>query len=143
MWRPVAYEVDFIDEDAFNAVLSKFGHKAIARLNTLLKRMENPQHHDSRGHDYRKLQGKHAEKVSLYEVKDDYGPGYRVYFGYRNGDRVVMIAGVGTKNTQRRDISNASSTLEQWDSEQARIQRGGSQDHQSRGNQRRGTCGVC
>lgn len=134
MWRPDAYEVDFVDEDAFDAVLAKFGHKAIARLNTLLKRMENPRHHDSRGRDYRKLRGKRAEEVGLYEVKDDYGPGYRIYFGYRNGDRVVMIAGVGTKGTQRRDIPNASSTLERWDSEQARIQRRGSQDHQPRGN---------
>ena len=39
----------------------------------------------------------------LYELRIDYGPGYRVYFGlFRN--RVVILLGGGTKRTQQRDI---------------------------------------
>lgn len=42
----------------------------------------------------------------LYELRIDYGPGYRVYFGlFRN--RVVILLGGGTKRTQQRDIVRA------------------------------------
>ena len=39
----------------------------------------------------------------LYELRIDYGPGYRVYFGlFRN--TVAILLGGGTKGTQQRDI---------------------------------------
>lgn len=42
----------------------------------------------------------------LYELRIDYGPGYRIYFGlFRN--RVVILLGGGTKGTQQRDITKA------------------------------------
>jgi len=42
------------------------------------------------------------------EVRIDYGPGYRIYFG-REGDKIVVLLGGGTKQRQRRDIENARS----------------------------------
>jgi len=42
----------------------------------------------------------------LFEYKIDFGPGYRVYFG-KDGDRVVILLGSGTKKRQQHDISAA------------------------------------
>lgn len=40
------------------------------------------------------------------ELKIDFGPGYRVYFG-REGDVVVVLLGGGDKKRQQRDIGEA------------------------------------
>lgn len=41
--------------------------------------------------------------AGVFEYKIDFGPGYRVYFG-KDGDRLVILLGGGTKKTQDRDI---------------------------------------
>lgn len=40
------------------------------------------------------------------ELKIDFGPGYRVYFG-RDGAEIVILLGGGTKQRQQRDIAAA------------------------------------
>ena len=40
------------------------------------------------------------------ELRIDFGPGYRVYFG-RSGRTVVVLLGGGSKRTQKADIRNA------------------------------------
>ncbi|MGH7052960.1 MAG: type II toxin-antitoxin system RelE/ParE family toxin, partial [Stellaceae bacterium] len=40
------------------------------------------------------------------ELRIDYGPGYRVYFGHRGPEIVVLLCG-GDKSTQDRDIERA------------------------------------
>ena len=40
------------------------------------------------------------------ELRIDYGPGYRVYFG-REGNTIVILLCGGQKRTQRRDIKTA------------------------------------
>ena len=74
-WRPDKYEVDFVDEHAFDAALEGFSDTDADRLLTLLKRMEYPQHHDSRRKDYKKVRGKAAEEVGLHEVRAHSGRG--------------------------------------------------------------------
>ena len=44
----------------------------------------------------------------VIELRVDYGPGYRVYFG-RDGDQVVLLLLGGDKRTQSRDIDEARS----------------------------------
>lgn len=44
------------------------------------------------------------------EFKIDYGPGYRVYYGKRGSNIVVLLAG-GTKKGQEKDIKKA---IEYW-----------------------------
>ncbi|MCX6597166.1 MAG: type II toxin-antitoxin system RelE/ParE family toxin [Acidobacteria bacterium] len=39
----------------------------------------------------------------VFELRIDFGPGYRVYFG-KDGPRVVVLLAGGTKKTQIRDI---------------------------------------
>ncbi len=42
----------------------------------------------------------------LFECRIDFGPGYRVYFG-KDGERLVILLGGGTKQRQKRDIVDA------------------------------------
>jgi putative addiction module killer protein len=42
----------------------------------------------------------------VFEFKIDFGPGYRLYFG-RDGERIIILLGGGTKKRQQRDIEAA------------------------------------
>lgn len=42
----------------------------------------------------------------VWEIRVDYGPGYRVYYG-EDGPRIVLLLCGGDKGTQRRDIRKA------------------------------------
>lgn len=42
----------------------------------------------------------------VYELRLDFGPGYRVYFG-KDGEQLVILLGGGTKKRQEADISAA------------------------------------
>jgi putative addiction module killer protein len=42
----------------------------------------------------------------LFECRIDVGPGYRVYFG-KDGERLVILLGGGTKKRQQHDINAA------------------------------------
>ena len=44
--------------------------------------------------------------AGVYEKVIDFGPGYRVYFG-KDGDRLVILLGGGTKKRQQADIRDA------------------------------------
>jgi putative addiction module killer protein len=48
--------------------------------------------------------------AGVYEYRIDFGPGYRIYFG-KDGDRLVILVGGGTKNRQENDITLA---LDRW-----------------------------
>ncbi len=54
--------------------------------------------------------GNHSNAKSLgsglFELKIDFGPGYRVYFG-KDGDRLIILLGGGTKKRQSDDIKTA------------------------------------
>src|SRR6202049_3509243 len=46
----------------------------------------------------------------VLEYKIDFGPGYRIYFG-KDGERLVILIGGGTKKRQQQDINAA---LDNW-----------------------------
>jgi putative addiction module killer protein len=46
----------------------------------------------------------------LYELRIDYGPGYRVYFANINGALILLLLG-GNKPSQQRDITKARKLL--------------------------------
>ena len=47
----------------------------------------------------------------VWELRIDYGPGYRVYFA-KEGSRLVLLLIGGDKSTQKRDIVQAASYLQ-------------------------------
>jgi putative addiction module killer protein len=49
----------------------------------------------------------------LSEMRIDYGPGYRVYYG-KHGDSIILLLCGGTKNGQSRDIKKAKALFEKW-----------------------------
>ena len=48
----------------------------------------------------------------LWELRVDYGPGYRIYYT-RQGDAVVVLLAGGNKSSQSRDISRARMLMEE------------------------------
>lgn len=49
----------------------------------------------------------------VFEIKINFGPGYRVYFG-KEGERIVILLGGGTKQRQDRDIKTAVARWEDY-----------------------------
>lgn len=47
-----------------------------------------------------------AVGAGVHELRIDYGPGYRVYFG-QDGPTLIILLGGGTKKTQPQDIRRA------------------------------------
>lgn len=58
--------------------------------------------------------------AGIYELKVDFGPGYRIYFG-KDGQRIVILLGGGSKKRQNAAIIAAQ---ESW-AEYKRRRRGG------------------
>ena len=49
----------------------------------------------------------------VFELRIDFGPGYRVYFG-KDGERLVILLNGGTKKRQARDIKGATADWEEY-----------------------------
>ena len=49
----------------------------------------------------------------VHELKIDFGPGLRIYFGNVHGQLVIILAG-GTKRTQSEDIAQAKAFWKEW-----------------------------
>ena len=69
------------------------------------------------GGNYSKVKGVGS---GVFEFRIDFGPGYRVYFG-KDGDRLVILVGGGSKKRQQRDIKAA---IERWHDYKRRKQGG-------------------
>ena len=61
----------------------------------------------------------------VYEYRINFGPGYRIYFG-RDGEKVVILLGGGTKKRQTRDVETSK---ELWKEYKARKREGDIQWH--------------
>jgi putative addiction module killer protein len=48
----------------------------------------------------------HGVGEGVQELRIDYGPGYRIYFGQKGASIVLLLCG-GDKNTQTKDIETA------------------------------------
>jgi len=76
--------------------------QTVARIDNRLERVR-------RGNfgDYRSLGG------GLYELRLQFGPGYRIYYGRIGEELVILLAG-GDKSTQPRDIRRAQQLWEDY-----------------------------
>ena len=57
-----------------------------------------------------------AIRAGVHELRIDFGPGYRIYFG-KDGERIILLLCGGDKSTQPKDIENA---IKYWKDYQAR-----------------------
>jgi len=51
--------------------------------------------------------------AGIFELRLDFGPGYRVYFG-KDGDELVILLGGGTKKRQQSDIETAQALWQEY-----------------------------
>lgn len=111
----MTYELRYYESDEGRPLIEWLGslkdRQARARIQVRLDRL-------SLGNfgDHRALSG------GLYELKIDWGPGYRVYFA-RIGDVILLLLCGGDKTTQQQDIERAKTYLK---------------DHQARATQPKG-----
>ena len=49
----------------------------------------------------------------IFELKIDFGPGYRVYFG-KDGPTIAILLGGGTNKRQQRDIEDAQACWQDY-----------------------------
>jgi putative addiction module killer protein len=49
----------------------------------------------------------------VFELRIDFGPAYRIYFG-KDGDRLIILLGGGIKKRQQHDINAASVSWEDY-----------------------------
>ena len=95
---------EIIKSDTFDSWLRSLrDRQAKARIEVRIRRLslDNPG-------QYRAL------KNGINELKIDYGPGYRVYYTFRNQTLVLLLCG-GDKSTQDQDIKTALRILKQWE----------------------------
>lgn len=53
----------------------------------------------------------------VHELKIDYGPGYRVYYGIHKDELILLLMG-GSKRTQNSDIEKAQTNWMKWINDQ-------------------------
>ena len=58
--------------------------------------------------------------AGVFEIRLDFGPGYRVYFG-KDGEQLIVLLGGGTKKRQQADIVAAQALWQQY--KQTKIRR--------------------
>jgi putative addiction module killer protein len=59
----------------------------------------------------------------VFECRIDFGPGYRIYLG-RDGDRLVVLLGGGTKKRQQRDIADALTRWQDYKRRKGELRKG-------------------
>jgi len=96
--------LEIIKSDTFDTWLRSLrDRQAKARIEVRIRRLslDNPG-------QYRSL------KNGINELKIDYGPGYRVYYTFRNQTLLLLLCG-GDKATQDQDIKTALRILKHWE----------------------------
>ncbi len=92
----------YIDESGnqpFARWFTELDSMAAARVTTALTRIEHGNFSNVKG-----------VGAGVFECRIDFGPGYRIYLG-KDGDRLVILVGGGSKKRQSRDIAAAQ---ERW-----------------------------
>ena len=56
----------------------------------------------------------------VFELRIDHGPGFRVYFG-RRGREIVILLGGGDKKTEGRDVKHAQELRRQYEHDYRRL----------------------
>ena len=84
---------------AYATWFNRLNREAAAKVSAALARIQQGNFSNAKG-----------VGAGVYEYRIDFGPGYRVYFG-KDGERLVILVGGGTKKRQQQDIDTA---LARW-----------------------------
>lgn len=87
--------VDRLGRNSFDQWFERLDESVQARMVVALDRLERGNFSTVKGVGH-----------GVFELRVDFGPGYRVYFG-KDGDRLVILLGGGTKRRQQADIDVA------------------------------------
>jgi putative addiction module killer protein len=90
--------LEYLDEKGrspFENWFNRINAQAAAKVTTALVRLESGNTSNAKNIG-----------AGVFELKIDFGPGYRVYFGY-DGPKVVILLAGGTKKRQNKDIETA------------------------------------
>ncbi len=90
------------EESPFAAWFGTLNAMAAAKVATALYRLEQG--------NFSNVEGVGS---GVFEYKIHFGPGYRVYFG-KDGDRIVILLGGGSKKKQSADIAVAISRWQDY-----------------------------
>ena len=99
---PTAYELkEFIEfgRSPFAEWFNSLDSVTAARVDRYLRRLETGNFGPVK-----------ALREGVLEVRMDFGPGYRVYFG-RDGKTIIILLGGGSKRRQTSDIATA---IQRW-----------------------------
>jgi putative addiction module killer protein len=83
----------------FAAWSDRLNREAAAKVAAVLARIQQGNFSNAKG-----------VGAGVHEYRIDFGPGYRIYFG-KDGERLVILVGGGTKKRQQEDINTA---LARW-----------------------------
>jgi len=86
---------DRLGRNPFRRWFEKLNGEAQARITVAVERVTSGN-----------LAGAKSVGAGVSEVRLDFGPGYRIYFG-RDGETLVILLGGGTKKRQSTDIEAA------------------------------------
>jgi putative addiction module killer protein len=95
----IHYFVDRQGKEPFQRWADHLEREALRRVDRALSRLVDGNTSNSK-----------SVGEGVHELKIDFGPGYRVYFGSQGGAIVVLLGG-GTKKKQAQDIAAAK---ERW-----------------------------
>ncbi|HEV3482905.1 MAG TPA: type II toxin-antitoxin system RelE/ParE family toxin [Candidatus Acidoferrales bacterium] len=82
-------------QSPFAAWSDRLNREAAAKVAAALARMQQGNLSNAKG-----------VGAGVCEYRVDFGPGYRIYFG-KDGERLVILLGGGTKKRQQEDIATA------------------------------------
>ena len=94
--------VDRLGRNPFDQWFEELDGNMQARITVSLDRLE-------RG-NFSAVKG---EGEGVFELRLDFGPGYRVYFG-KDGERLVILLGGGSKKRQQTDIDKAHALWQEY-----------------------------
>lgn len=106
----VAEYLDRSGRSPYAAWFDRLNREAAAKVSAALARMQQGNFSNAK-----------SVGAGVHEYRIDFGPGYRIYFG-KDGDRLVILVGGGTKKRQQEDIKIA---LARWQDYKQRKGAGG------------------